>query len=261
MAHALIFDSGVGGLSVSAEIRHRMPALQQSYAADDVFRPYGEKSDAELQARLPELLWSLCETVNPDLAVIACNTASTSALKDIRAILDIPIVGVVPAVKPAAGISPGGRFAVLGTPGTVRREYVDKLIEDFAPDHDVVRLGSTALVRLAEDKLSGRRVNPSDIEREVGPLIVKKVDTIVLACTHFPLLKAEIESAIPYAVNLIDSGEAIARRVETLIEEMPVFKARRPGSDMALLVGHDKDPIRRETFKTYGFHCVVGLHD
>jgi len=261
MAHALIFDSGVGGLSVSAEIRNRLPSLQQSYAADDVYRPYGEKDDADLQNRLPELLWSLCTAVDPDLAVIACNTASTSALKHIRAVLDIPVIGVVPAVKPAAGLSPGGRFAVLGTPGTIRREYVDKLIRDFAPDHEVVRLGSTALVQLAEDKLSGRQVSGSEIHREIQPLIDRKVDTIVLACTHFPLLKAEIENAIPYPVKLIDSGEAIARRVETLIQEMSDFKPRRAGPDLALLVGHDNDPVRRETFKAYGFERVIGLHD
>lgn len=260
MAHALIFDSGVGGLTVSAEIRKRLPDLQQTYAADDAFRPYGEKTDAQLKARLPGLLWTLCETAQVDLAVIACNTASTAALGEIRAALDIPVIGVVPAVKPAAGLTKTGRFAILGTPGTVRRDYVNNLIKDFATDKEVVLHGSTRLVTLAEDKLAGRKVDMTALTREVAPLFDKAdVDTVVLACTHFPLLKEELAAASPPGIQWIDSGEAIARRTETVLAEIKTFKPSRKGSDLALLVGPDTDPIRGAAFQSYGLDRIVGL--
>lgn len=260
MTHALIFDSGVGGLTVSAEIRKALPDLQQTYVADDAFRPYGKKSDAQLQERLPGLLWTLCEAAQVDLAVIACNTASTAALDDIRAGLDIPVIGVVPAVKPAALQTRTGRFAVLGTPGTVRREYVDNLIKDFAAGKDVVRRGSVRLVDLAEDKLAGRPVDMKVLSEEVAPLFSNvDVDTVVLACTHFPLLKDELIAASPPDILWIDSGEAIARRTANVISKIKTLRPARPGADLALLLGPNDDPARREAFARYGFDRVVGL--
>lgn len=260
MAHALLFDSGVGGLTVSAEIRKRLPKLQQTYAADDIFRPYGEKTDDQLKGRLPGLLWTLCEAAQVDLAVIACNTASTAALREIRAALDIPVIGVVPAVKPAAQTTQSGQFAVLGTPGTIRREYVDNLIKDFAAGKDVVRHGSTRLVALAEDKLAGKRVDLAAVTREVEPLFVKaSVDTVVLACTHFPLLKEELIAASPPGIHWIDSGEAIARRTETVISKITDFKNPRPGPDLALLIGPNDDKNRQNAFKSYGFKSVISV--
>jgi glutamate racemase len=258
--HALIFDSGVGGLSVAAEIRLLLPRLQQTYIADDEFRPYGEKTDAQLRDRLPAILWTLCEAIKPDIVVIACNTASTSALSEIRAVLSIPVIGVVPAIKPAAQISPSGRFAVLGTPGTVRRKYVDQLISDFAPNHEVVLQGSSQLVALAEDKLAGRPVDPLEIKAESAPIFENGlVDRIVLACTHFPLLKDELSAAAPKRVKFIDSGEAIARRVETVLGQINRLEPARAGSDIALLIGPDAEPARKEAFHKFGFKRVVGL--
>ena len=148
--HVLVFDSGVGGLSVVAEIRKRQPDLFLSYIADDEFRPYGNKSEAALQARLPGLLKTLCLMLDPDAVVIACNTASTTALQHIRDKLSIPVIGVVPAIKPAAETSRMGTIGVLGTPGTIRRRYVNDLILDFASDCEVVLQGSTRLVEQAE---------------------------------------------------------------------------------------------------------------
>jgi len=264
MAHALIFDSGVGGLSVAREIRRQHPTLQMTYAADDEFRPYGEKTDAQLRQRLPGLLLTLVEATKTDLAVIACNTASTSALTEIRDALSIPVIGVVPAVKPAATHSPSGRFAVLGTPGTVRRKYVDKLITDFAPDHDVILQGSTRLVTLAEDKLSGHVINLADIKKEIAPIFKSgPVDSIVLACTHFPLLRAELAQAATELgaknVRLIDSGEAIARRVGSILGTISDFQPRRSGPDIALLIGLNDDGVREKAFANFGFSRVVGL--
>ena len=142
--HALIFDSGVGGLSIAQEIRRTLPELRQTYLADDAFRPYGEKTEESLRRRLPDLLVPICDMLRPDIVVIACNTASTTALPAIRASIDIPVVGVVPAIKPAAALSRTRSIAVLGTPGTVRRTYVDELIAAYAADCHVRLSGSVA---------------------------------------------------------------------------------------------------------------------
>ncbi|MEP3889392.1 MAG: glutamate racemase [Hellea sp.] len=262
MGHALIFDSGVGGLSVAAEIRKRLPQLQLSYGADDAFRPYGEKTEAQLQARLPGLLWQLTETVNPDIVVIACNTASTTALKGIRAALDIPVIGVVPAIKPAAAVSRTKTIAVLGTPGTVERRYVDELINDFASDCRVLLQGSVNLVDIAEKKLAGEPVDLNWIKTELAPIFSGRhgadIDAVVLACTHFPLLRDELKASVTQSVKWIDSGDAIARRVEDVLSGL-TLKPKRRGPDVALLVGPETSPARVKTFQDFGFERVVAL--
>lgn len=262
MGHALIFDSGVGGLSVAAEIRKRLPALQMSYAADDIFRPYGEKSEVQLKTRLPQLLWELTETVNPDIVVIACNTASTTALNEIRAALNVPVIGVVPAIKPAAAMSRTKTIAVLGTPGTVKRRYVDELIDTFASDCRVLLQGSVNLVDIAERKLAGEPVDLDWIKTELAPMFSGRhgadIDAVVLACTHFPLLRDELKASVTQSVQWIDSGDAIARRVEDVLSHLKL-KPARPGPDTALLVGPETSPARIRTFKDFSFERVVAL--
>lgn len=260
--HVLVFDSGVGGLSVVAEIRKRLPNLHLSYAADDAFRPYGDKTEEQLRARLPGLLKTLALMLNPDALVVACNTASTTALREIRAALAIPVIGVVPAIKPAAETSRMHAIGILGTPGTVRRRYVDELISEFAADCRVVLQGSTRLVAEAERKLAGQGVDMDIIREEIAPLFAGRtgadIDAVVLACTHFPLLKEELQQAVRQSVKWIDSGEAIARRLETVLKDV----ANEPAPttpQTAFLVGPDTDPIRRRAFADYGFDRTVGL--
>ncbi len=263
MAQALIFDSGVGGLSVAAEIRSRLPDLAMTYAADDAFRPYGNKSEAQLKARLPRLLWELSEAVRADIAVIACNTASTTALSEIRALLDIPVIGVVPAIKPAAAISKTKTIAVLGTPGTVQRQYVDGLIEDFASDCHVLLQGSVNLVDMAEAKLEGRPVDMKAVKAELAPLFSGRrgadIDAVVLACTHFPLLRDELKASVTQSVQWIDSGEAIAKRAEDVVSRLTTLKGKNYGPDTALLLAPAVSPERQKTFANFGFKRVVPL--
>ena len=262
MGHALIFDSGVGGLSVVAEIRSRLPKLQLSYVADDVFRPYGEKSEYQLKARLPGLLWELVETLNPDIVVMACNTASTTALSEIRAALNIPVIGVVPAIKPAAAASRTKTIAVLGTPGTVQRRYVDELINEFASDCRVLLQGSVNLVDIAEKKLAGHPVDLEWVKTELSPMFSGRhgadIDAVVLACTHFPLLRDELKASVTQSVQWIDSGDAIARRVEHVLKGLK-FKPTRLGPDVVLLVGPATTAARIRTFNDSGFERVVAL--
>lgn len=219
--HILVFDSGVGGLSIVAEIRRALPWVQISYASDNGFFPYGTKSEAELVARVEAVLWTLVEQSRPDIVVVACNTASTVALPAVRERFAIPIVGVVPAIKPAAQVSNSKVIALLATPGTVGRPYTKQLIADFAADCEVICVGSSRLVELAEDKLRGRVVDPIAIRQAIQPLLDSEywstLDTVVLACTHFPLIKDELSEALGKPVNWVDSGEAIARRVGDLL--------------------------------------------
>ena len=218
----LIFDSGVGGLSVLSHIRARLPAAPIVYAADNGGYPYGTKSEGEIAARVPALLGRLAERYKPRLIVIACNTASTIALAHVRAALDLPVVGTVPAVKPAALASKTRVIGVLGTEATVRQAYVDNLVAEFASDCTVIRHGSARLVDIAEAKLRGEAVSAAEM-REImagiyGAPDGAKVDHLVLACTHFPLLAEEIAAAGPPHVALVDSGAGIARRTAFLTQ-------------------------------------------
>ncbi|CAM3709677.1 glutamate racemase [Litorimonas haliclonae] len=259
---ALVFDSGVGGLSVVGEIRNRLPDLALDYVADDAFRPYGEKSEAELTGRLPGLLATLAEMTSPDCIVIACNTASVTALEVIRAEIDIPVIGVVPAIKPAAAWSRTGTIGVLGTPGTVRRKYVGGLIQHFAGDCQVVLQGSVNLVEMAERKLAGESIDLNDIRREIAPLFEGRegadIDAVVLACTHFPLLREDLQRAARQTVRWIDSGAAIAKRVDVILNSIEKQK-RTVRADTAFLIGPVAETNRKAAFQSFGFDQIVGL--
>ena len=218
-APILFFDSGVGGLSVLAPTRLLLPNAAFVYAADNAAFPYGTRSEAEIAARVPALLGRLVERYRPRLAVIACNTASTIALDHVRSALDIPVVGTVPAIKPAAALSRTRVIGVLGTEATVRQPYVDNLAATFATDCTVIRHGSKELVELAESKLGGAAIDIAQVAAALAPMRAaahgKEIDVVVLACTHFPLLAAEIAAAWP-GVTLLDGGAGIARRIAHL---------------------------------------------
>lgn len=228
-APLLFFDSGVGGLSVLGPTRALLPNAPIVYAADNAAFPYGTKSEAELAARVPALLGRLVERFRPRLAVIACNTASTIALDHVRAALDIPVVGTVPAIKPAAEVSKTRVIGVLGTEATVRQPYVDDLSARFAADCQVIRHGSKELVQLAEAKLAGESIDPTAVAAAMGPLRdANDMDVVVLACTHFPLLADEIAKALP-GVAQVDGGAGIARRIAFLTQGQPWPDAPLPG--------------------------------
>lgn len=237
--HALVFDSGLGGLSIVSALRAAAPHLAIDYAADNGFFPYGDKSDEELKARLPWLLARCFAKRTPDIVVIACNTASTLALEDIRAALPCPVIGVVPAVRPAAMMTKTGVIGLLATPATVRREYTDRLVSEFAPGARVIRHGSTELVRLAEAHLKGETPPPEAFAKVQAPLFSApggaEIDVVVLACTHFPLVKDQLAAAAPRPLSYIDSGEAVARQALKRLTECGAKSASSGGA--ALLTG------------------------
>lgn len=229
----LIFDSGVGGLSVLKPICALLPTAPIVYVADSAGFPYGTKTEAEIAARVPALLGRLAERFDPELIVIACNTASTIALDGVRAALDVPIVGTVPAIKPAAAASKSRVIGVLGTDATVRQPYVDRLSDEFASDCVVIRHGAAELVELAEAKLRGETPDPAAFRRVMNAMLSQPggdaMDTVVLACTHFPLVEEELAAAAPRPIAFVDGKEGIARRTAWLSRETRWPELPSPG--------------------------------
>jgi glutamate racemase len=221
----LVFDSGLGGLTVLREIVATRPDAHYVYVADDAFFPYGHHTEDEIIARVVPLIGELIAAHTPDLVVIACNTASTLVMSHLRAEYKVPFVGTVPAIKPACMRSKTKRVSVLGTKGTVQREYTKALIRDFAQGCEVTLVGSADLASLAEAALSGREVGDPEILAELSPCFVgngqevsARTDTVVLACTHYPLLMDRFTALAPWPVDWIDPAPAIARRVADLLK-------------------------------------------
>ena len=220
----LVFDSGLGGLTVYAEVAKLCPDCDLSYAADDAGFPYGAWREPDLVARIVTVIGNLIGDHRPDLVVIACNTASTLVLPNLRgAFPKIPFVGTVPAIKPAAARSRSRLISVLAPPGTVARDYTRALIDSFAGDCRVTLVGSTRLASLAEAAMAEAPVADADIEAEIAPCFVdlegRRTDCVVLACTHYPLLLPRLERLAPWRVDWIDPAPAIARRVEAVLLE------------------------------------------
>jgi glutamate racemase len=241
----LVFDSGLGGLTVLREIVRARPDAHYVYVADDAFFPYGHHGEDQIIARVVPLIGELIADHAPDLVVIACNTASTLVMSHLRAQYKVPFVGTVPAIKPACAKSKSRRVSVLGTKGTVKREYTKALVRDFGQGCEVTLVGSGELASLAEAALSGIEVSDREISAEIAPCFVgahedlsARTDAIVLACTHYPLLMDRLIALAPWPVDWIDPAPAIARRVSELLEprgseadhagaEM-IFTSRRP---------------------------------
>ncbi len=254
-APILFFDSGLGGLTVLGPTRALLPTAPIVYAADYAGLPYGKKSNEELAARVPALLGRLVERYQPRLAVIACNTASTIALPHVRAALDLPIVGTVPAIKPAAEMTQTGVIGVLGTEATVRQPYVDDLSARFAAGKTVLRHGSPGLVTAAEAKLHGDAVDPDAVRAAIAGLRDQPggdaMDVIVLACTHFPLLRDELQALAGPNVTLIDGSAGIARRIAYLTDGQRWPAEARPGI-AAFTRGDAYPPPLPATLAPYG---------
>jgi len=250
----LLFDSGLGGLTVFREVRAARPDARIVYVADDAFFPYGAHGEAELVDRVVPLVGKLIEEHHPDLVVVACNTASTIVLPHLRARYAVPFVGTVPAIKPACAASLTKRVSVLGTEGTVAREYTRALIRDFANGAEVTLVGSAELAALAETELRGRPADDAAIAREITPCFVdqdgRRTDTIVLACTHFPLLLDRLERLAPWPVSFIDPAPAIARRVVELIGS-PTTPAVAP-AEIAFTSGRPPSEALAATLTRFG---------
>jgi len=220
----VVFDSGLGGLTVYREVAAARPDADFLYVADDAAFPYGALAEPKLVGRVVDLIGKLIEAHLPDLIVIACNTASTIVLPQLRKKFSLPFVGTVPAIKPACAASVTRRVSVLGTEATVKREYTRALIRDYAQDCEVTLVGAKALAAYAEAELHGTPASDAALHAEIAPCFRdngKRTDTIVLACTHYPLLLGRLRQLAPWPVNFLDPAPAIARRVVDLLGPAP----------------------------------------
>jgi glutamate racemase len=229
----LVFDSGLGGLTVLAEIAKARPDAALVYVADDAAFPYAALGEAALVARVMSVMERLVDRHAPDLVVIACSTASTLVLGPLRArYSQLPFVGTVPAIKPAAAASRSRLISVLATTGTVARDYTQALVREYAGDCEVTLVGSTHLARLAEDAMRGLPIADADIAREIAPCFVerqgRRTDFVVLACTHYPLLHERLQRLAPWPVAFLDPAPAIARRVDALLGSVGEGRRQNP---------------------------------
>lgn len=242
---ALIFDSGVGAISIAREVRRQIPALTLHFGVDNGFYPYGTKSEEALRPRIVEQASAMMAATGADILVVGCNTASTLALPQLREVLPQPVVGVVPAIKPAAQETESGVIALIATEGTVNRRYTRELIEQFANGHRVINVPAPELVRLAEAKLRGERITATDLDPVLRRIFHTaggdRVDTAVLACTHFPLLREELDRFAPRQIRWLDSGPAIARRVQWWLDELRLVLPERAEASQLLSSAADSD--------------------
>ena len=254
----LVFDSGFGGLTVHAQVTALRPDAEYLYVADDAGFPYGRWAEPELVARIVGVIGRFVAAFAPDLVVIACNTASTLVLPNLRgAFPAIPFVGTVPAIKPAAALSRSKMISVLATPGTVARDYTRALIESFAADCRVTLVGSDALAGLAEAAMAGETVDDAAILAEIAPCFVAdgatRTDGVVLACTHYPLLSDHLERLAPWPVTFIDPAAAIARRVDAVLAArgFPRGIARNGVAPAVLTSGRAPSPAHDATLARF----------
>jgi glutamate racemase len=228
----LLFDSGMGGLTVARAVRHELPFAHLVYSADNAAFPYGAWEEQKLVQRILLVMGELIRRVEPDIVVIACNTASTIALSQLREAFKVPFVGTVPAIKPAAAQTKSGIVGVLATPGTVRREYTHALIHDFASHCKVLLHGAPKMAEIAERKLKGIPVDLEELKAEIAPVFAgeaaRRTDVVVLGCTHYPLLTDEMAKVEPLVVRYIDPAPAIARRVADVLKDVPPKAASKP---------------------------------
>jgi glutamate racemase len=256
----LVFDSGLGGLTVYREIVRLRPEADYIYLADDAAFPYGALSEAGLVARVHNVLDAAIAEYAPDLVVIACNTASTLVLPPLRATYPLlPFVGTVPAIKPAAERSRSQMISVLATRGTVARDYTRTLITTHAGHCRVTLVSSQALASIAEAEMKGEAIDDREIAGEVAPCFVRndengaRTDMIVLACTHYPLLQDYFARLAPWPVEWIDPAPAIARRVDAVLSEKfgPRFASRNTRDGRALFTSGKRppDPLEKALLK------------
>jgi len=232
MALIAIYDSGVGGLSIFQSAADKCPEHDYLFISDNQAFPYGTKPEQELITRVRTVVARLDQHYLIDILIVACNTASTVVLPVLRDEFGFEVIGVVPAIKPAAETSLSKRICVLATPATVERPYTKQLVREFASDCTVSMIGSSDMVLLAEDKLYGRTLDLVKLAAILQPVVSDtEVDTLVLACTHFPLLRSEIESLFYTAkrnIKLVDSGDAIASRLSSLVETLILPNSKEP---------------------------------
>jgi glutamate racemase len=257
----LVFDSGLGGLTVFSEVLKARPDARFVYAADDAGFPYGRLSEPVLVARVLAVMERLIGLYDPELVVIACNTASTLVLPHLRERFSVPFIGTVPAIKPAARATRTGYVTVLATPATVARDYTRDLIETYAGGCKVNLVGSRRFAGFAEAELAGAPVSDGELLAELEPCFVQdgrgRTDVVALACTHYPLLLPRLENLAPWPVTWIDPAPAIAKRLVQLIGPPVPGHEADENEALAVFTGGGIGAPLREALRDRGLPLVT----
>lgn len=261
----LLFDSGVGGLSILRELRLVIPGERIIYVGDDAGFPYGNWEEESLTERIIGIFDNLMDRFQPDIAIIACNTASTLIMPALRDRFRIPFVGTVPAIKPAAERTVSGLVTLLGTPGTINREYTKKLINQFASTIDVKLVGAQGLAKVAEDYLLRQKYDESRLLNELHPCFVtlcnRRTDIVILGCTHYPFLANQMRKLAPWPVDWIDPAEAIAIRTRGLLQQMsnnlPEKSLSLSIEDLAVVTSSEPTTAAVNLMHSFGLRTVA----
>lgn len=250
----LLYDSGMGGLTIYDALRQVLPSAHYLYCFDNAYFPYSEKPEKVLIARAVEIVQKIAQKYPLDLVVVACNTASTVVLPALRQTFDLPIVGTVPAIKPAAQISQTKTIGLLATKGTVSRPYVDELITKYAADCRVEKIGTTDLVEIVEEKQRTGKVDMARLQTVVQAWQHHPtLDTVILGCTHFPLVKNELQQLLPKVPFFVDPNNGIAHRVQALLQGKR-FENKENLQNVAFCTAHDADFLsQNQIMQTWGF--------
>ena len=248
-----LFDSGIGGTSIWKEIHLLLPNENSIYLADSKNAPYGEKSKEEI-IYLSEKNTEFLLNKNCKIIVIACNTATTNASKELRAKYDIPFIGIEPAIKPAATHSQTQKIGILATKGTLNSELFYKNVEKFQ-DIEIIEQIGFGLVELIENG----KINSPEIKKllqsYLQPMIEQNIDYLVLGCSHYPYLMPLIKKIIPHYIKIIDSGEAVARQTKNILTEKVGF--RTEDSPSTQLFYTNSNPVVLSSILKNKYHIIT----
>lgn len=245
-----VFDSGVGGLSVLRHFQRLAPHERVIYFADTAYFPYGPRPAAEVRKRSFAIVNRLLAS-GAKLVIVACNTASAAAIADLRAAFPVPFVGMVPGVKPAASNSRSGRVAILATPGTLDGELYARVVEEFGRDTRIVAVPGHGLAELVEEGQAETPAARAALRSALGGEVDAGADTVVLGCTHYHFLDADIRAEFP-GVAIVDTSEAVARRAVQVLQELSLEAPDEQQGSLDLIVTGDREAFRA-SMETLGF--------
>ncbi len=248
-----IFDSGVGGISVLKHIHALLPNEDLIYLADSKYAPYGNKTPEEIIQRCLILSDDLLQK-NVKAIVVACNTATAAAIDQLRDTFDVPIIGMEPAVKPAAEASKNGVIGVLATVGTLKSAQFAALLEAYGRDVKVVTQACVGLVECIERGELDTETTKALIRLYASPLLAEGADTIVLGCTHYPFVKQVIQDIVGKQITLIDTGAAVAKQLKRQLEEKGLLSASKQKAEVNFWTNSEAENAKQVTEKLWGNH-------
>lgn len=249
-----LFDSGVGGTSIWKEIHTLLPNEDVIYLADSKNAPYGQKTKEEiigLSFKNTEFLLNR----NAKLIVVACNTATTNAINELRQKYDVPFIGIEPAIKPAALHSASGKVGVLATQRTINSELFAKTRANFPKITFVEQVGFGLVQLIEEGKMESEEMSEL-LQKYLTPMIEAQVDYLVLGCTHYPYLKPQIKKILPPTIQIIDSGRAVAQQTQKILEQNNLLNLFDKKGKAFFYTNSDKTVLQNLVGKEFEVECI-----